>query len=278
MVVALPVMTFAVFVAAYPYLWPDPVRRTLGMFQFRAEEMARQGENWSGVAVESRAEAVRRLGDRLGSEFTALGQAADWLHGADLALGVAGLVVLAGLAVAGRHRDRRHLLALVILVSQSALIVLGLRSDYARYALPLVLALAFGAGVLAGWGWPLVVAGMARCQPALRRWRRRLVAAPAFSPLAWTVTGTGVVVALLGAGSVLSDDLPEIVALPATPRPAATPLHGTPVAGTPGAGTPGSGTPGVNPPGATPLSRLPPATPAGATPVASPAAPRATPV
>src|SRR5690606_31513739 len=118
--------------------------------------------------------------------------------------------------------------------------------------------------VLAGGGWSLTATGAARVQPLLRHWGRRLVTAPAFSPLAWTVTGVGVVVALLGAGSVLGDDLPEIVALPATPRPAATPLGGTPVAGTPLA----------SPPGATPLSGVP----QGATPVATPVAPRATPV
>ncbi len=265
---ALPVMTFAVFVAAYPYLWPDPLRRTWGLFQFRAEEMARQGQNWSGVAVESRAEALRRLGDRLGSEYTALGQVVDWLRGADLVLGGIGLVVLAGLAVRARTGDRRHLIALVILGSEAALIVGGLRSDYARYALPVALALAFGVSVLAGTGWSAAVAAAARLQPALRRWGRRLVAAPAFSPLAWAVTGTGVVVALLGAGSVLGDDLPEIVALPATPRAAATPLNATP----------GAATPLGSPPGATPLAGAPLGTPLGATPIATPVSPRATPV
>jgi hypothetical protein len=265
---ALPVMSFAVFVAAYPYLWPDPLRRTFGLFRFRAEEMARQGQNWSGVAVESRVEALRRLADRLGGEYTALGQAADWLRGADLTLGLAGLMVLGVLAVSARSGDRRHLIALVILGSETALIVFGLRSDYARYALPVVLALAFGVSVLVGCGWSVAATGAARLQPEVRRWGRRLVAAPAFSPLAWTVTGTGVVVALLGAGSVLGDDLPEIVALPATPRAAATPFGGTP----------GAATPLATPLGATPLAGTLLATPQGVPPNASPfTPPRATP-
>src|SRR5690606_34202644 len=141
-------------------------------------------------------------------------------------------------------------------------IILGLRSDYARYALPIALALAFGAGVLAGQGWAVATIGVTRLRRALVRWGRRLVAAPACSPLASTVTGGGAVAALLGAGAALGDDWPEIVALPATPR-AAPPLSGTP----------GAATPLASPPGATPLAAEPQATTQGAASVATPVSP-----
>ncbi|MDP9364113.1 MAG: glycosyltransferase family 39 protein, partial [Chloroflexota bacterium] len=40
---AVPPVALAAFVAAYPYLWPDPVGRTLNLFLFRAQEMESQG-------------------------------------------------------------------------------------------------------------------------------------------------------------------------------------------------------------------------------------------
>lgn len=252
---AMPVIAMSVFVAVYPYLWPDPIRRSIGLFTFRVEEMARQGDNWAGVAVASRAEALWRIGDRLAQDYSGPGQVAGWLTGADLALGIAGLVLLAGMALTVQA-DRRYPVTLAILGSQAGLIVLGLRSDYARYSLPIVLVLAFGVSIAAGSGGAALAREPRRQWPRLRRRGRQVVATPVFSSLAWTAAGAGVVLALVGTGSVRGDDLPEIVALPATPRAAATPM---------GAATPVAATPG-----ATPL-----ADPAAATPLASP---RATPV
>ena len=253
---ALPVISGGVFVAVYPYLWPDPIRRTLGLFRFRAEEMARQGENWTGVAVASRAEALSRIGDRLGRDYSAPGQLADWLRGLDLVLGLAGLVLLAGLALTVQ-RDRRYLVAGAILGSQTVLIVLGLRSDYARYSLPIVLVVAFGASLSIGFGWETVVTRIRRHRADLaghfgraQQAARRLLTSPAGSPLAWMAAATAGLLVLFGAGPARGDDLPEIVALPATPF--ASPLAGgTPLAATPGAtpvidpalGTPVAGTP-----------------------------------
>ena len=255
---AMPVVTMGVFVAVYPYLWPDPIRRTLGMFAFRIAEMGRQGDNWAGVAVESRADALARIGGRLGRDYSGSGQLATWLEGADLALGIAGLLLLAGLALTTAG-DRHHAVALVILGGQAGLIVVGLRSDYARYSLPIVLVLAFGASIVAGCSWA-AVADVRRHH--LRRWRERVASALAYPPLAWTLGGTGVAALILaGAGTAAQDDLPEIVPWVTTPG-AATPL--------------GGGTPLAATPGATPLSE-PFATPVAGTPVAVSGAPAAAP-
>lgn len=254
---AMPAVTMGVFVAAYPYLWPDPVRRTIKMFAFRIDEMARQGENWAGVAVESRGEALLRIGDRLAHDYSSPGQVAPWLQGADLALGLAGLLLLAGLALTAGG-DRRHAIALTILGGQVGLIVVGLRSDYARYALPIVLVLAFGTSILTGRAWAAAVAALHRRWVLLwtdpfRRLGDRVTAAPAVPTLAWTLAGAGIATLILtGAGTAAGDDLPEIVPWLATPN-AATPVGATPLAATPGA---------------TPLAGLP-ATPVAGTPVAS---------
>ncbi len=259
---AIPAIAAIVFVAAYPYLWPDPIGRTAGLFTFRVEEMARQGENWTGVAVDSRLEAARRVGDRLGGDYSGSGRIADWLQGADLVAGGAGLLLLAGLALC-RRRDGRYLIPLILVIGQAGVILLGLRSDYARYYLPLVLVMACGVSVGAGLSWQKGSRFAIRYWPLLRQLPRRLPAAPAFSAVGWWVGGTGLLLALLGSGSALGDDLPEIVALPATPV-----ARGTPV---------GDGTPLVATPGATPLTGAA-ATPVMGTPLASPgSAPRATP-
>jgi hypothetical protein len=221
------------------------------MFDFRIAEMARQGDNWAGVAVESRADALVRIGGRLGRDYSGSGQLASWLDGADLALGIAGLLVLAGLALT-TSADRRHAVVLAILSGQAGLIVVGLRSDYARYSLPIVLVLVFGASIVAGCSWA-AIADLRR-RHHLRRWRERLASAVAYPPLAWMLGGASVVALILtGAGTAAQDDLPEIVPWVATPG-AATPL--------------GGGTPLAATPGATPLSDLA-ATPVTGTPVAS---------
>ena len=160
--VALPVIALVVFVAVYPYLWLDPVGRTANLFSFRVEEMARQGTNWESVAVANRREALRRVGVTLGHRFSATGRlAAKLAHGLgqtwhppgiDLALALIGAEIWLALAIRGGWGGR-HALVLLLLGGQAALIVLGLRSDYARYHLPILLFAATAVGLLAGVAW-----------------------------------------------------------------------------------------------------------------------------
>ena len=51
MLVAVPAIAVATFVASYPYLWPDPVGRTEKLFEFRVREMRSQATRYSGLAV-----------------------------------------------------------------------------------------------------------------------------------------------------------------------------------------------------------------------------------
>lgn len=155
MLLAVPLIACATFVASYPHLWPDPVVRTRRMFEFRASEMEKQGDNWPDVAVGSRAEAVDRVWARLGEQYTTAGRLASAFagrrppRGLDLLLASAGAAVLIGRGVAGGPGSR-HALAGVLLLGQAGLIVAGLRSDYARYHLPILLAVAVCVGQAAG--------------------------------------------------------------------------------------------------------------------------------
>ena len=165
MLLAMPLVAFATFVAVSPYLWSDPIGRTENLFRFRTEEMARQGENWPNVAVDSRPEALRRVGITLGDRFSVSGRLGSKVAGTlgiawrprwlDLLPIVAGAEVLLALAVAGGLRGRATLAGLV-LAGQAGAIVIGMRSDWARYHLPVLLVAAVCVGTLAGGAWALL--------------------------------------------------------------------------------------------------------------------------
>jgi len=173
MLIALPAVALAVFVAVFPYLWSDPVGRTRTLVEFRAQEMASQGSIWDELAVGSRSEALRRVGVTLGDRYSTTGRLAaklahglgrEWERGGiDLPLALIGAEVLVVLAITHGARGGPTL-AILVLGGQVVAILLGLRADFARYHLPIALAAAVGIGAAAGQAWALAA------RPAARRW------------------------------------------------------------------------------------------------------------
>jgi len=149
---AVPLVTAATFIASYPYLWRDPVGHTRALFSYREWGMDVQGAAWPQVAVETRVEALRRVGVRLGHEWTALGRISDQFGALELAIALAGLVVLFGI-VLRRGLFGAHALAAAVLAGQAAVTIYGLRVDWARYHLPILLLVATGVGVTGGQAW-----------------------------------------------------------------------------------------------------------------------------
>jgi hypothetical protein len=200
MLLTVPLVAFAAFVAAYPYLWPDPIGRTRTLIAFREREMDNQSSLWDEVAVNGLPEAVAKSVHWLGEKRTLsglFGTAVDdrfgpiwnlpWL---DLALGAAGLAVLALLAVAHGLRSRQAL-ALAVLGGQAAVIWVGMRADFDRYHLPILVGLVVGLGAAAGYGWE--AARYLRVRWAERRARRgsRAMPAPAGRRVAVAIPGLG---------------------------------------------------------------------------------------
>jgi hypothetical protein len=159
MLVALPAIAFATFIASYPYLWPDPVGRTQLLLDFRQHEMENQARIWPSSAIDSRVEALERTWQNLENRYSASGRAIellgrginrDWSgKGFDVPLSLAGLAILA-LLVIRRGFPSRHFLALALIGAQSAAILGNLRVDFNRYYLPLAFVCAIGIGILAG--------------------------------------------------------------------------------------------------------------------------------
>jgi hypothetical protein len=155
--VAAPFVAFLVFVAAYPYLWTDPIEHTKRMFDFRTESFQMQAENSPDAKVEDRADAFRRVGVELGSAFSIGGLLADrvgagdqaWLRNLDLALAVIGLLVVTGMLVT-RGPTWPPVLMVAVIAVQAGAVIYGMGVEYPRYMLPVLLAVAVGVGAAIG--------------------------------------------------------------------------------------------------------------------------------
>ena len=144
---AIGVAALLTFVIVYPYLWPDPVGRTLNLFHFRAEEMATQAADWPVMAVPSRAEALHRIGVNFAQHFSLTGSLAAWagaqsiggpLREVEVLVPLAGLLVMAAMALrAGAASPRAWVFA--VLAGQVLVSILGMRSEFDRYHLPMAL-------------------------------------------------------------------------------------------------------------------------------------------
>jgi hypothetical protein len=165
MLLALPAITYTTFVLSYPYLWSDPIARTKHLFDFRQYEMANQARLWNDRAVSSRFEAMRRVWAAFENHYTSTGRVVDFTGrligkgwgqvGIDGIFEAAGIVLFIGLAL--RHGIiSRHFMALAVLGGQAALIIAGMRVDFNRYYLPILLFLAVSVGILAGQIWSLL--------------------------------------------------------------------------------------------------------------------------
>ncbi|MFM9106362.1 MAG: glycosyltransferase family 39 protein [Chloroflexota bacterium] len=182
---ATPPIAFAAFVASYPYLWPDPVGRTISLLQFRQREMYNQGRIWPELDVTGPLHAVERIAWWLSVDNSVTGNAVEGLAGLagvqvqvvgiDLLLAVAGAAALAVIAWR-RGLASPAALAALVLGAQVAIVVAGMRADFARYLMPVLVAQAVCVGVLGG----VALAGLGRLAARAREAAaRRRLAGPA---------------------------------------------------------------------------------------------------
>ncbi|MGH2603263.1 MAG: hypothetical protein ACRDJ9_28255, partial [Dehalococcoidia bacterium] len=170
--IPLPAIAFATFVFVYPYLWPEPIARSLTLFEYRSQEMDSQSRIWSELDVPTRAAAIARIGYWLGDYDSTSKEVAStvaaWFGvswepgGIDLLFALVGAEILLYLVI--RHGfGSPHALAAAILSAQVAIVVVGMRADFQRYFLPVLIVVAVCSGIAAGQAWAAVRArAMAR--------------------------------------------------------------------------------------------------------------------
>ncbi|HEV2066761.1 MAG TPA: phospholipid carrier-dependent glycosyltransferase, partial [Thermomicrobiales bacterium] len=180
-----PLIAFAAFVLASPYLWQDPIRRTYYLFEFRRVEMVGQSNTWPSVAVANPAAALSRIGERLNEDYSTTEHVQRWfgelmgidtgIVGFDLLLAAIGGLLLVPI-VFKRGLRSPHAITAGLMLSELAAVVLGMGSDFYRYYLPVVLIMVILIGVFAGELWKAI---RSFPRPGRQRTRTRPGLAPA---------------------------------------------------------------------------------------------------
>ncbi|HWV34485.1 MAG TPA: glycosyltransferase family 39 protein [Thermomicrobiales bacterium] len=163
--VSTPITALATFVIVYPYLWPDPIGRTLTLIRFRQDEMTNQYRLYPQFRADNPVEALEKTINALGrswsstAEFlaqigmTTLGKDLSLL---DLVLASVGLIMLAAVGIRKGLRSA-ELAVTAIIVFQTVTIILSMRVDFERYYLPIllgeVIAVGCSVGYATGWLW-----------------------------------------------------------------------------------------------------------------------------
>ena len=157
--VAIGVAAVLTFIVSYPYLWPNPIAHTGHLFAFRVEEMAAQSSDWPVMAVPNRVEALRRVNVNFterynlsGSLIALLGRpgTASMVRQLEFLISLLGLVVMAGVAVRDGPCSPRAIV-LAVLGGQVLVTILGMRSEFDRYHVPMALLGAVAAAVALEW-------------------------------------------------------------------------------------------------------------------------------
>ena len=161
--VSIPFTALATFVLIYPYLWPNPVGRTLTLIRFRQDEMANQYRLYPRFRTDTPMDALSKTINALGQAWSSTGEflsqiglqtVGDHLSLLDLVLASLGLALLLMVGLRKGLRSAELVVATLILF-QTATIILSMRVDFERYYLPILLgevvAIGCSVGYIAGW-------------------------------------------------------------------------------------------------------------------------------
>ena len=159
MLISTPFVSLATFVFTYPYLWPDPIQRTLYMIRFRQMEMDNQYNINPHFQTNSPMESLRMTYDVLGNTWSSTLQIFQWLRldrigeimsATDLWLAIVGVVLLTLVGLRKGLRSAELAIAALI-VFQLATIILNMRVAFERYYLPIMFGEFVAAGITIGY-------------------------------------------------------------------------------------------------------------------------------
>jgi hypothetical protein len=156
--VVIGVAALLAFCASYPYLWPNPIAHTRQLFAFRVEEMSTQSSDWPVMSVPNRVEALRRVNLNFTERYNLSAAVISWLGGTttyvirqlEFVIPVLGIILMAGLAVRDGPYSPRALV-LAVLGGQVLVTILGMRSEFDRYHVPMAVLGAVAATVALEW-------------------------------------------------------------------------------------------------------------------------------
>lgn len=167
MLVAQPFIAFATFVAIYPWTWENPIGRTWRLFAFRSSEMDVQTSAWPNALTEGPLQALARFGYKLtythSTSQKALQHIYDWIGidrtavGFDLVLAAAGAVILLWFIAKNGLWTPQALVAM-LLFGELAILALGMKADFYRYHLPVVMIVSACISVSVGTAWKYTLA------------------------------------------------------------------------------------------------------------------------
>jgi 4-amino-4-deoxy-L-arabinose transferase-like glycosyltransferase len=165
MLLVQPAIALATFVLTYPYLWPSPIRRTWELYMFRKREMDAQNLGWPESTVNGPLEALARFGDRLTHVDSTSKAALMRFHealgiervavGLDFIPAAAGVVLLLWWCARMGIWTPAAMVAL-LMAAEAGILVVGLRADFYRYHLPIVVIMAGCIGISTGTLWSAV--------------------------------------------------------------------------------------------------------------------------
>jgi hypothetical protein len=165
LLVAQPIVGFAVFVLANPYLWPDPIGRSRTIYDFRKGEMDSQASAWPIASVDSPLEAFQRIGRRFNTDYSSSIRVQEWFahtvsiefhpQPLDVIFMTAGVIVLIAIVI-NRGLWSPHALVAYLMAASTGVVIVGMGVDFYRYFLPLLLVLSVCVGVAAGALWSSV--------------------------------------------------------------------------------------------------------------------------
>jgi 4-amino-4-deoxy-L-arabinose transferase-like glycosyltransferase len=173
--VAQPAIAFATFVLSYPYLWPAPIRRSWGLYEFRLVEMEAQGSAWPDAAVDGPLDALARFARSLTEAHSPTRRLLEILYGRleidrapvglDFIPAAAGVIVLAWWVVTRGFWSPAAMVAL-LMGAEAAMLVVGMKTDFYRYHLPIIVIMAGCIGVSTGAAWQAITRRRGRTQHA----------------------------------------------------------------------------------------------------------------
>ena len=143
-----PVIAGFTFVALYPYLWVDPIGRSLKLLDFRRTEMASQARIWPWAKVNNPKDAFMRYGEQLHDAASSTRHLQEWMNdnlgtsianpvSVDFILVAIGAILLLRIVIARGLWSPEALVALLMAAEVGAVTV-GLGVDFYRYYLPVL--------------------------------------------------------------------------------------------------------------------------------------------